>query len=88
MRVKIALLADTTDLRVSHEYLEIIARQHALNARSFRTADEALRWLRQPPPAPEPGPGDHEDSQREPHHRRRDVQWHRPRHRGRGEKIG
>jgi len=47
---KVALLADTMDLRVSHEYLELIARQHALNVRSFRSAEEALKWLRQPPP--------------------------------------
>ena len=47
---KVALLADTMDLRVSHEYLELIARQHALNVRSFRSAEEALEWLRQAPP--------------------------------------
>lgn len=46
---KIALLADTSDLQVSHEYLELIARQHGLNVRSFRGAAQALRWLRDHP---------------------------------------
>lgn len=45
---RIALLADTLDLQVSHEYLELIARQHALNVRSFRDAAAALRWLKEP----------------------------------------
>jgi len=49
---KIALLADTTDLQASHEYLELIARQHALNVRSFRNSREALLWLREQPLPP------------------------------------
>jgi len=46
---KIALLADTLELHLSHEYFELIARQHALNVRSFRSAGDALRWLREKP---------------------------------------
>lgn len=46
---KIALLADTSDLQASHEYLELIARQHGLNVRSFRGTAQALRWLRDKP---------------------------------------
>jgi hypothetical protein len=86
---KIALLADTNDLRVSHEYLELIAHQHALNARSFRSVDEALKWLRQPPPelAPEPLKTE-EQAPPEPPGRRREVHRNRLRPRGRDEKIG
>jgi len=50
---RIALVADTRDLQVSHEYFELIARQHHVNLRSFRSTGEALAWLREPmlPPA-------------------------------------
>jgi len=75
---RIALLADTMDLRVSHEYLELIARQHALNVRSFRSTEEAVRWLRQPlPPDADPERKKKKDAQpREPLHRRRHVERH------------
>jgi hypothetical protein len=74
---KIALLADTLDLRVSHEYLELIARQHALNVRSFRSAEEALKWLRQPPPEVDQLRKKKEDLRpREAVHRRRDAERH------------
>ena len=43
---RVALLADTPDLRASHEYLELIARQRGVNVRSFRTEHEALLWFR------------------------------------------
>lgn len=46
---KIALLADTSDLQAAHEYLELIARQHGLNVRSFRAAPQAVRWLKDNP---------------------------------------
>jgi hypothetical protein len=50
---RIALVADTRDLQVSHEYFELIAQQHHVNLRSFGSAAEALTWLREPaaPPA-------------------------------------
>ena len=43
---RIALLADTPDLQASHEYLELIARQHGVRARSFRSEGEALTWFK------------------------------------------
>jgi|GEM_PF-1650264 len=43
---RIALLADTPDLHASHEYLELIARQHGVRVRSFRGESEALEWFR------------------------------------------
>jgi hypothetical protein len=42
----IALLADTKDLQISHEYLELRARQSGLNVRNFRDEAAALQWLR------------------------------------------
>jgi hypothetical protein len=43
---RIALLADTKDLQISHEYLELRARQYGLNVRNFRDEATALQWLR------------------------------------------
>jgi hypothetical protein len=51
---RVALLADTADLRVSHEYIEFLAQQRGLNVRSFRSEAEALQWLRERQPQPEP----------------------------------
>ena len=45
-RQRVALLADTPDLRASHEYLELIARQRGVDVRSFRNEVEALLWFR------------------------------------------
>jgi hypothetical protein len=42
---QIALLADTKDLHISHEYLELRARQYGLNVRNFRNEAAALEWL-------------------------------------------
>ena len=42
---RIALVGDTRDLHLSHEYIELIARQHGLNVRSFRDEAAALAWL-------------------------------------------
>jgi len=50
---QIALLADALDLQASHEYIELIARQHGLNVRSFASEAEALEWFRERPRAPE-----------------------------------
>ncbi len=43
---QIALVGDTQDLRMSHEYIELIARQRGLNLRSFSNEAAAVRWLR------------------------------------------
>jgi len=42
---QIALVGDTRDLRLSHEYIEVIARQRGLNVRSFQDESAALAWL-------------------------------------------
>ena len=44
---RIAWLADGWDLQISFEYLELLARQHMLNVRSFRSESRALQWLGQ-----------------------------------------
>jgi hypothetical protein len=45
---RIALLGDSRDLRLSHEYVELIARQHGLNVRSLLDEAAAHRWFRDP----------------------------------------
>jgi hypothetical protein len=42
---KIALLGDSRDLCISHEYLALRALQEGLNVRSFRDWVEAFDWL-------------------------------------------
>src|SRR5204862_6377013 len=43
---RIALLGDSRDLQLSHEYIEVIARQHGLNVRSFLDEMAAHQWFR------------------------------------------
>jgi len=45
---RIALLGDSSDLRLSHEYVELIARQHGLAVRSFLDETAAYQWFRDP----------------------------------------
>src|SRR6266436_9439444 len=45
---RIALLGDSAELRLSHEYVELIARQHGLNVRSFLDETAAYRWFEDP----------------------------------------
>ena len=45
---RVALLGDTRDLRLSHDYIELIARQHGLNVRSFPDETAAYRWFEDP----------------------------------------
>ena len=45
---RVALLGDTRDLRLSHEYIELIARQHGLAVRSFLDETAAYRWFEDP----------------------------------------
>lgn len=42
---RIALVGDATELHMSHEYIEFLARQRGLNVRSFRSEAAALQWL-------------------------------------------
>src|SRR5438552_15931544 len=45
---RIALLGDSKDLRLSHEYVELIAGQLGLNVRSFPDEAAAHRWFEDP----------------------------------------
>jgi len=42
---RVALLADSDELRASHEYIEVLARQQGANVRAFRDEASALDWL-------------------------------------------
>lgn len=43
---RIALLGDSEELGISHQYVELIGRQHGVNVQSFRDEAAALRWIR------------------------------------------
>lgn len=43
---KIALLGDSEELGISHQYVELIGRQHGLNVQAFGDEAAALRWIR------------------------------------------
>ena len=45
---RIALVGDSRDLRLSHEYVEFIARQHGLVVRTFPDETAAYRWFKDP----------------------------------------
>ena len=45
---RIALLGDSRDLQLSHEYVEFIARQHGLIVRTFPDETAAYQWFRDP----------------------------------------
>jgi hypothetical protein len=42
---RIAMLGDSDELNISHEYAELLAQQHGVNIRSFRDEAAALRWF-------------------------------------------
>lgn len=42
---KIALLGDSEELGISHQYIELIARQQGVRVQSFRDEAAALQWL-------------------------------------------
>ena len=42
---RIALLADSDELRASHEYIEVLAHQQGANVCAFRSEAAALDWL-------------------------------------------
>jgi hypothetical protein len=45
---RIALVGDTRKLRLSNEYIELIAGQHGLNVRSFPDEMAAYQWFDEP----------------------------------------
>jgi hypothetical protein len=48
--VHVALLADSDEVRASHQYLEVLAAQQGAKVRAFRDEARALAWLRAIPP--------------------------------------
>jgi hypothetical protein len=44
-KYRIALTADSDELRLSLQYIESLARQHAINVRTFRDERQALHWF-------------------------------------------
>ncbi len=42
---RVALLADSEEVRRSHEYVEVLARQCGARVRSFPSESAALEWL-------------------------------------------
>lgn len=42
---RIAMLGDSQELQVAHEYIELVARQQRIDARAFRDEASALAWL-------------------------------------------
>ena len=43
--VRVALLADSDEVRASHQYLEVLAAQQGAQLRAFRDEARALHWL-------------------------------------------
>ena len=43
---RIALVADSDEVRASQQYVEVLARQQGANVRAFRAEAAALHWLR------------------------------------------
>jgi len=46
--VRVALLADSEEVRAAHEYIEVLARQQGANVRAFRDEPPAFEWLKVP----------------------------------------
>jgi hypothetical protein len=45
-RYRIALTADSPELRLSQQYIEVLALRNGINVRSFRTEQAALDWFK------------------------------------------
>ena len=43
--VRVALLADSDEVRASHQYIEVLAAQQGAQVRAFRDEKRALQWL-------------------------------------------
>jgi hypothetical protein len=42
---RVALLADSDEVRASHQYIEVLAAQQGAQVRAFRDESRALHWL-------------------------------------------
>jgi hypothetical protein len=43
--LRVAMVADTSELFASYQYVELLAAQKGLTAKAFRSEADALRWL-------------------------------------------
>jgi hypothetical protein len=43
--LRVALLADSDEVRASHQYIEVLAAQKGAQVRAFREESRALAWL-------------------------------------------
>ena len=43
---RIALLGDTVELGMSHDYVVLLARQQGITLRNFKSESEAIEWVR------------------------------------------
>ena len=43
--LRVALVSDTVELRASHEYVGVLAKQRGIEVRSFHDEAKALKWL-------------------------------------------
>jgi len=43
---KIALVGDSVELGISHQYIEFIGRQHGIRVQSFQDEADALQWFK------------------------------------------
>ena len=43
--LRVALLADSDEVRASHQYIEVLAAQQGAQVRAFRDEKRALAWL-------------------------------------------
>ena len=46
MKCRIALTGDSDELRLSQQYIELLARRNGVNVRSFPNEEAALSWFR------------------------------------------
>ena len=44
-KARVALLADSDELRAAHQYIEVLAAQQGAQVRAFRDEKRALEWL-------------------------------------------
>src|SRR2546428_14023392 len=43
---RIALVGDTVEMGMSHDYLALLARQHGITLRNFQNESQAIEWVR------------------------------------------
>jgi hypothetical protein len=46
--LKVALVSDTKDLAMSHQYVELLAKQRGLAIRAFDNEQAGVEWLMSP----------------------------------------